>query len=330
MKQKLGFVCFIFLLLVAFTVTAQTTLDKLTIVHISDTHICDLTGYEPYFQERREHYGNGQEPLKRFLETIPSQQNADAVVLTGDIIDFFEARAISGQMLDGQIEQFASLYELSPVPFFMALGNHDIASYWVQDDSKIEYTQVYSQRARAAWSRNISCFKNGTYYAKRFKIGEQLYRFIFLDDGYYLKDDVMGNLWDKQQLDWLDNQLSDGKDEVAVLFTHIPIPVGDTNGDGIAFPTPPEGWPAEETYESGIMKILNTHSSIVAIFVGHNHMNVIEEIPFPSGHKITQVETGAFGRDPNNWRVIKIAENNISVSDAGGSNIGRIINITTD
>jgi len=328
MKKTARFMWFLFLCIFFHAANGQTTVDTLTMVHISDTHICNLTGYQSYFEERREHYGSGQEPLHRFLETIPKQQKADAVILTGDIIDFYEAQTTSGQFLGGQVEQFASLYELCPVPFFMTLGNHDISSYWVEDSTDIEYTQVYAQRARAAWIRNIACFKNGTYYAKRYKIGRRSYRFIFLDDGYYLQNDKMGNLWDKQQLDWLNTQLSMQQNEVKVLFMHICIPVGDTNGDGNTFTSLPEDWPPMETYEGGIMKILNTYPSIAAIFVGHNHKNVIEDIPFPGGHTITQIETGAFGRDPNNWRKIQFTENGINISSPGGSTIEERINIS--
>lgn len=324
MKQKL---LFLILIICFHTANAQTSVDTLTIVHISDTHICNLTGYQPYFKTSRQHYGSGQEPLKHFLETVPEKQKADAVVLTGDIVDFYEAQTNSGKMLGGQVEQFASLYELCPVPFFMILGNHDISSYWVQDSTEIEFTQVYSQRARATWSRNIACFKNGTYYSKSFKIGEKDFQFIFLDDGYYLHNGAMRNLWDKQQLDWLNQQLSLSDNDVSILFMHIPIPVGDTNGDGETFSTLPEGWPPQDLYENGIMKILNTHPSIAAIFVGHNHKNIIDDIPFPRGHEITQIETGAFGRDPNNWRVIKFTDNDIRVSSSGGAAIEETINL---
>ena len=65
------------------------------------------------------------------------------------------------------------------------------------------------------------------------------------------------------------------------------------------------------------------------MFVGHNHENIIEGIPFPSGHKITQIETAAFGQDPNNWRVIKFTENNVLIYAAGGLDIEKKIDLNT-
>ncbi len=316
---------FIFILCVSIFATVivskKTRPDTLTIVHITDTHICNLTSYHPLFVKSREHYGNGVKPLKKFLTTIPKVVSADMVVITGDNIDFYEAETNNGKIMGGQIEQFSQLYDLCPVPLFMVLGDHDIGSYWIDLEEKKHFSQTNVQKAKVAWIRNISCFQNGTYYSRIYKVGKRKYRFIFLDNSYYLNSKHAGDLLDKPQLDWLNDQLNKAHNESIILFMHRSIPVGDTNKDGVHFPTPPDGWPFEDTYEHGLMKILNKTPSIIAAFVGHNHRNIIEDIPFPTGHRITQIETAAFGRNPNNWRIIEVMENNLLIYSTGSRDI---------
>jgi len=318
---------FILVFCLSNAVVGDGVTDTVTIVHISDTHICELADYHPVIAEDRQHYGSSFGPLKKFFNTVPKKLEADIVVLTGDIIDCYEAETTDGKMVAGQVEKFIELYNLCPVPLYMVLGNHDIFTYSIEQDL-IKESQHNSQQARAAWIRNISCFKNGTYYARTYKVGATKYRLIFLDDGFYLKDSQMGNLWDVQQLDWLNYQLGQSKDEKVILFMHICIPVGDTNKDGVCF-SKPQGWPFKDTYEKGIMKILNTSPSIIAAFVGHNHRNIIEDIPFPAGHKITQIETAAFGLDPNNWRIVELKEDNITVYRQGQMDIEKKISFET-
>jgi hypothetical protein len=93
--------------------------------------------------------------------------------------------------------------------------------------------------------------------------------------------------------------------------------VGDTNRDGIRFNPPPPGWPFRDTYQRGLMKILNENSSVAALFVGHQHRNVIEDMPFPAGHRITQIQTGNLQVDSDNWRVVTLSEQEIRVSAPG-------------
>jgi 3',5'-cyclic AMP phosphodiesterase CpdA len=286
----------------------------LTLVQVSDTHVCNLRGLDSRFIEKRQHYGNGQETLARFLESVPRKTQADAVVITGDLIDFYEAQASDGTMRAGEIEAFADLVRSSPVPLWLVIGNHDLSSYWFEGAAYLN-GRHNAQKARSAWIRNVPCFADGTWYSVIRRVGKTTYRLIFLENGYQEGDP--GELVDKTQLAWLNWQLKQGRDDANIIFMHIPLIVADTNGDGIRFNEPPPGWPFPETYQRGLMKALNENPSVVAIFVGHQHKNVIEDIPFPAGHRITQIQTGNLQVDPTNWRLIRLTEGEVSVSAPG-------------
>ncbi|MDD4270804.1 MAG: metallophosphoesterase [Pirellulaceae bacterium] len=100
-----------------------------TILHVSDTHVCKLEGYTKQLAKKLEHFGRGYEPLRQLLSTVPGQVAANAVVITGDMIDFYEGEAGDGSLSAGQIEHFASLLPLMNVPLWLTLGNHDIQTH---------------------------------------------------------------------------------------------------------------------------------------------------------------------------------------------------------
>jgi len=305
--------------LTAYTVSRAEEKPKrapaLTLIHVSDTHICKLEGLDSRFIEKRRHFGEGQEILKRFLNSVPRKAKADAVVITGDLVDFYEAQTSNGALRSGQIEAFSKLVRSYSIPLWLTTGNHDLSSYWFEGPDFLNGRQD-AQKARAAWIRNIPCFENGTWYSVVRRVGATAYRLIFLENGYQ-EGRVPGDLVDKTQLAWLNWQLSRGKGETNILFMHVPLPVADTNGDGVRFNEPPAGWPFPDTYQNGLMKALNENPSVAAIIVGHQHHNVIEEMPFPAGHRITQVQTGNLQTDPASWRVIRLMEDEISVSAPG-------------
>jgi 3',5'-cyclic AMP phosphodiesterase CpdA len=283
-------------------ILAQT--DTLSFLHITDTHIIsDLAFYHPGIVEGRKHYGEGNEPLKHFLQTMPEKTNCDFVAITGDLIDFFEAQTGDGKMLGFQAEQFARLIDGSPVPVFATLGNHDIAAYsWPED--KRESSQTMVERARATWSKNLECFKNGTYYSRLVEVDGKKYRLIFLDNGYnsFLpEEDIVTPYIDKPQLHWLEDQIQQSEDDTEIIFMHIPV-----------VPANREDEPACELYS-----VLAKYMSPRMILAGHNHKNAIRDFSSVENMKITQVQTGAFGRSVENWRLISLTNNKILVSYPG-------------
>ena len=110
-------------------VNAEGNTDTVAFIHITDSHICNLANYHPSFAEKRRHYGEGIKSLMNFFRTVPKMSQSDFVVITGDLIDYYEAETVTGDMLGTQIEQFVKCLDVSTVPVYMTLGNHDIASY---------------------------------------------------------------------------------------------------------------------------------------------------------------------------------------------------------
>jgi 3',5'-cyclic AMP phosphodiesterase CpdA len=312
LASKIYFIIFVILfLLVLFPQYnfAQDSLSVLKIVHLTDPHICNLTGYHPAFISSREHYGNGAGPLAEFLKTQPQKLGVDAVIITGDLIDYFEAETEQGPWLATQTEQVVPILDQCTVPLFLTLGNHDIASYWIKDSTK-ENFQTNVHQARATWIRNFSCFQKGTYYSRIFPVGKTNYHFLFLDNGYSLGN---GAFVDKAQLDWLNFQVKKAGADPVIVFMHKYLPIPDLNGDGIAFKSQSSFVINEKACSQGLLKTLNESENIKALFVGHGHRNVHELIQFPSGNKVLQTETAAFSQDPNNWRRIDFYESKIVV-----------------
>jgi 3',5'-cyclic AMP phosphodiesterase CpdA len=194
------------------------------------------------------------------------------------------------------------------------LGNHDLSSYWFEQEKYLN-GQHNAQQARATWIRNMRGFESGTWYSIVRRVGGTTYRLIFLDNAFGAE--VPGDLTDGAQLAWLNRHLAQGKSDTNVVFMHIPLTVGDTNGDGVRFNPPPQGWPFRDTYQRGLMKALNENPSVAVLFVGHQHRNVVEDMPFPAGHRIAQIQTGNLQVDPASWRVVRLTEDEISVSLPG-------------
>ena len=317
------------LICVSMSIASAGSPDTLDIVHISDTHICNLDGYHPRFVESQKHYGSGARVFAAFLKAIPGELNADALIITGDLIDFYEAETRRSEMLATQIEQFVTLTDPCPVPLYMTLGNRDITSYWVdEEDTTIDYLkhQIHAQKARATWIRTTPCFHNGTYYARDFAVGNTTFHFLFLDNGYSLHDG--GRMIDKPQLDWLVHHVDKAGADPVVIFMHIYLSVGDKNGDGLFFRQRELDWPDDTSCSSGLLRVLNENRHIKALFVGHGHKNVIEKIDFPAGHDIYQCETGGFGDKPDNWRLLRFTDKSIVVCEPGVRRAERIISLS--
>ncbi len=222
----------IVLLLCLLLVRIQAQDDTLKVIHISDLHVVhQLDKTNPIFANLREHILGSEDSVNTLFNKVNKDINTDAIVITGDLVDYYKAEISkdTDHKVSGQIEHFKSLYDLSPKPAYLTLGNHDITIYSVDEKDSIKVEdQTYADKARALWIKNYSCFNNGTYYKKEFNVGKTKYHFFFLNDGYKLKG--KNKVLDKVQLDWLKEELSKIDDEPIVMFFHIYLPAGDKNG----------------------------------------------------------------------------------------------------
>lgn len=308
-----------FLILVATGLVYGFDPDTLTILHLSDTHVSYWAGCHPLLEELQREKTMDSRSLADWFSSIPRETGADLVVHTGDMIHFYEAASSEGPILATQIEQFASLLSDCPVPFYAVLGNHDIRSYWVDEAANTAPCfQLNQQPARAAWIRNLACFHDGFYSRRTYRIGETRYHLIFLDNAYDLADRAS---LDQAQLEWLEHELAQTRREPVLLFMHKYLPALDYNRDGIAFSAAAASGLTDSTCASGFLRLLNAHPNIRLLLVGHGHSCKSEWLPFPGGHVILQMSTGAFVKDANNWRIVKCRDHEILIHAPGSHRI---------
>lgn len=310
--------------------SAKEKPDTISFIHLTDLHICNLAGYHPVFVEKRKHFGNGIEPFVNFIQSAPKNLNANFLVITGDVIDFYEAETSSGNMLDIEVEQFIRHLDASDVPVYMALGNHDIASYWVSSKKAYSSNQLNSARARALWIRNAPCFKNGTYYSRILTVDSTIFRLIFLDNSYYLPArtaDATDFVMDPYQLYWLDNELKKSDSDIEIIFMHMPlfrIPANDmAPGRNTYYVNYQDTIPIPYELKTSkkdslcLYSVLKNNASVKLILTGHQHSGVIHNVHVSDNYSLTHLMTGAFGYHPNNWRLIKLTGNSIIISHPG-------------
>ncbi len=290
------------LLLLPQFVSAQV--DTLSFLHVTDLHlIFGIERYQPDFVQKRKHFANGVKPFSDFITNKPGETKSTFIVATGDLVDFFEAESIGGSTIDFQAEQFERLVHKSQHPVFLTLGNHDITSYDWRDTTVVS-NQNGAGSARAAWIRNIPCFRKGTYYSRIFRVDKTVYRLIFLDDAYNsIRQDEKITIpyIGREQLRWLESQINQLPDDVEIILMHLPFPSG-------------AGLPG---YVNDLFSLLEKNHSVKLVLAGHNHRNAIKDFSSAGTGKFTMVQTGSFGYGPENWRQISLTGDKILISVPG-------------
>jgi len=283
--------------------------DTLTFLHISDTHWYTSCGYHPELVKIRTKRLLSPPPLQQFLDQVPRAVGADLLIITGDLVDFYEGETSDDHLQTTFIEPFAKMIHHTPVPTLMVLGNHDIVSYWIKDeDQTFASSQLNAQVARATWIRNLACLRDGVYYRRAFRVGKTRYHFFFLDNGYDLKN---GEFIDKAQLDWLEAEMGKTNTEPVIFFMHKFLPALDYDKNERSFSASRAPVLNDSTCSAGFLRVCNQYKNIQLFLVGHTHSRRNERMPFPNGHEILQLTTGGFVNDANNWRVVKLSETEI-------------------
>lgn len=280
--------------------------DTVSFLQITDTHLMfNLDLYEKDVVDHREitrGYKNVNAYFDQFINTTPKNLNSDYIVITGDIIDFHDAKSTIGTTLPYQIEGFATLINKSFTrPFLFTLGNHDIFSYeWGEE--RVIPNQDSSQQARATWIRNFQCFSEGTYYSRIINVGKTTYRLIFLDDSYYQYDDKKLNPHlGLEQAKWFQNELNASGDDVEIIFMHIPL--------------------LDNLEGNQVVEAIKNSPSCKIIISGHRHRSKITPIKISENHTLYQIETDALAKSPNNWRLIQLIDNKVNISMTGDQKV---------
>lgn len=275
--------------------------DTLSFLHISDIHlIFELEKIQNDLAANRKVFANGQEQFNHFFQNVPQQTNADFVVLTGDLIDFYEGETKNNKMFGTQIEQFAQMLNTCNIPVYATLGNHDIVSYsW--DTARVT-SQSKASTARNVWQKNVECFRNGTYYSQVYNVGHTNYRLIYLDNSKNrFRKTKVGKVpfVDKAQLRWLKKQLDESSDDIEIVLMHIPF-----------FQQKPD----EKVNK--LYSLIRSCPSVKMVLAGHNHKNRILNFNIEGG-PFFQVQTAGLTGDSQAWRLIRLTEKNILVSVPG-------------
>lgn len=312
-----SFILFLTLISISASGFSKEKNDTLKFVHLTDIHlILSPISYDSSFIERRFNYfWRDTKPFVQFLNTHPIIQQSDFLVITGDMVDFYEAESTEGGLMGNQIELFQKLINSETNSIvYLTLGNHDITSY-----PKGRYHQNHTNTARATWIRNLPVFNRGTYYSKIYKVGNTAYRLIFLDNAYFSVKTHKGEadfIIDRPQLDWLKSQLNESPEDKEIIFMHMPLPI-------------PTDWDKKEANDylkyDDYVERTNTHdflnvlkeadnASLQLIVVGHEHKNNIFDFNFSKDFTFKQIQTGAFGNSVDNWRLFQLTEADIIVS----------------
>ena len=275
-------------------------------MHLADTHVMDLNGVHLQVAAAREHYHHTADALTGFLKRIHREHDPGFAIISGDLIDAYSFLGANGAPVYGQLDRFAQIYRRSPVPLFLALGNHDILHYGARSTGTGTVPdQTSAGEARAGWIRAIDCFRHGTYYSFERRIGSTLYAFLVLDNGYYggaLAGESPGKTRQyrlaHEQLYWLKKQAERYRNDVMILILHVPL-----SDD-----------PMGQLIESAIAD----RENVALSFTGHTHdANKIEELPFHDQPAFYQVRTPGFCRSDKHWRLVRLFENRIEISPTG-------------
>lgn len=326
LKENRSLFCYIIFFLLVFTpsiIISKEKNDTLKFTHLTDVHlILNPISYDSTFVHRRYNYfWDSYKPFKNFLTTNPIVKKSDFLVITGDMVDYFEAESKEGGLMGNQIELFQSFINSSTNSLiYYTLGNHDITSY-----PKGSYNQNSAYRARATWIKNIPSFYQGTYYSKNYKVGKTNYRLIFLDNAYFSErksKDEADFIVDQPQLDWLKAQLNESQDDKEIIFMHMPLPTPEKYNemskdqfiDYVSY--------VEETKTKNLLDVIKdaTNDSVQLFVTGHNHENEFFNFKFSDDFNFYQVKTGSFGNSVDNWRFFQLTESEIIISNPESTN----------
>lgn len=313
----------IILVLNAASILAKEKTDTLTFITITDPHLIfsPCSYHNDWIQRRYSHFWDNSSPFELFFKSNPIIERADFVTITGDLVDFYDAETSEGEMMGTQIQQFQQL--LSSVTnhtVYLTLGNHDITSY-----PKGRYHQNNAGTARATWVKNMPVFANGTYYSRMYKVGATTYRLLFLDNAYFSKrtnNEQADFIIDQPQLHWLEDQLNQSSEDKEIIFMHMPLPLIKNNKEENSIDLSYEEY-VERTNTAEFLNVIKEceNSSLQIIVAGHTHINDIHQFDFSDKLNFKQVLTGAFGNDTTYWRLFKLTDSEIIISEPGSAAI---------
>ncbi len=233
----------------------------LDLVHLSDTHISTTRGDTSY-----KALGSSSLLLKDAIEQTNKIKGLDFVLFTGDLVD--------SATKDNYVEYYRLLSKLK-YPTLNAFGNHDFNYGDLTKDEVLDIVKTY----------NPNYTFSDSYYAFTPKTD---YRIIILD-GVVTDENTSNGRLTEEQLQFLDNELSQNQDKIAVIALHFP---------------PVEPFVAKEHQllnADKMNEILIKYKNPIVVLSGHYHAAKIRQIG-----NIVFVSTPSLVTYPMAFRHIKI------------------------
>lgn len=217
---------------------------------------------------------NSGDLLADAISQVNCTPNIDFVMFTGDMIN---------KPRKDQLFCFIKYANLLNSPWYAVLGNHDIAHDGTL--TKKLYIDILN-------GHNPSFCFNNSYYSFVPKKG---YKIIGLDTIIDYKMTSQGEVSD-EQLKWLKSELDHSKNDVVVIFTHVPL----------IEPFPSENHRLKNSYE--VKLLLKKYDNPIIVCSGHYHATkVFQE------DNILYISTPSLVSYPNAFRVINICPNRKTV-----------------
>ena len=236
--------------------------DNLTFAQISDVHYSSAKTNTSYRLT-----AESGELLQDAISQVNETPDVDFVMFTGDMIN---------TPYEKELMRFISYANQLRCPWYAVFGNHDISVGGYL--SKKLYLDILN-------SHNKAFSFPKPYYSFVPKKG---YKVIGLDTIIDSRITANGEL-SKEELKWLDKELSKSKDDVVLIFMHGPLvePLHSQSHSTLN---------AEET-----LNIINKYKNPIAIFSGHYHTTKITQIG-----NVLHVSTPSLVSYPDAFRIVRI------------------------